>query len=52
MMFADLLKDARMVDGVPFVNVRRLMEWKKRKGRDKDLVDIKLIQKYLESVGI
>ncbi len=43
----DLLQDAHIVDGVPFVNVRRLMEWKKRKGREKDIVDMALIQRYL-----
>jgi len=45
----DLLEDARIADGVPFVNVKRLMEWKKRKGREKDLRDVELIQKHLES---
>ncbi len=44
----DLLKNAHIIDGVPFVNIRRLMEWKKRKGRDKDLTDVELIKDYLE----
>lgn len=45
---ANLLQDAHIVDSIPFVNVKRLMGWKKRKGRDKDITDIELIKSYLE----
>lgn len=43
-----LLQDAHIVDSIPFVKVERLMEWKKRKGRDKDITDVELIKDYLE----
>ena len=45
---ASLLQDAHTVDSILFVNLERLIEWKKRKGRDKDLTDIELIKDYLE----
>ena len=43
----ELLKDAHVIDGVPFVNIKRLLGWKKRRKLEKDLVDIKLIEEYL-----
>ncbi|MDP3991554.1 MAG: hypothetical protein Q8P66_01455 [Candidatus Colwellbacteria bacterium] len=47
-LLEDLLGDAHVIDGVPFVNIKRLLEWKKRKGRDKDLTDVELIKDYLK----
>lgn len=43
-----LIDDADIIDGVPFVKITDVLRWKKLSGRDKDLEDIKLIEKYLE----
>lgn len=45
----DLLNGAHIIEGMSFVDIKRLLDWKKRKGRDKDLIDVGLIEKYLES---
>lgn len=41
------IKNADVIDGVRFVRLEDLMEWKKKMGREKDLKDIKLIEDYL-----
>lgn len=41
------IKNADVIDGVRFVKLEDLMEWKKKMGREKDLKDIKLIEDYL-----
>ena len=33
---ADLLKDAQVVDGVPYLNLKDVYEWKKQRGQEKD----------------
>lgn len=45
----ELLVDAEWVDGIPFNALARLALYKARRGRDKDLDDLKLIQRYLET---
>ncbi len=45
---AELIETAEMIDGWPYVRLEHVLEWKKKFGRDKDLKDIELIEKYLE----
>jgi hypothetical protein len=42
----ELLKDAQYVDGVPYLSLDDVYEWKKDMGREKDLGDLKLIESY------
>lgn len=44
-----LIKNADIVDGVPFVQLEELVKWKKACGRPKDIHDIELIEQYLAS---
>jgi hypothetical protein len=43
---ADLLKHAQIIDTVPYLNLDDVYEWKKMKGREKDLRDLELIDEY------
>lgn len=45
----ELKKDQILIQGIPFINLLRLKSWKLIKGRDKDLIDIKLIDDYLKN---
>lgn len=45
----DLLEDSQIVDGVTFVSLEMLIRWKKWSGRDKDIVDVELANKYLKN---
>jgi len=47
-----LLSTATVVEGVPFASLEEVRKWKAASGRPKDLVDIKLIDKYLEKQRI
>lgn len=42
-----LIQQAEIIDGFPFVRLEEVLKWKKLKGRDKDIKDIKLIEEYL-----
>jgi hypothetical protein len=42
-----LIKDATVIDGVPYVQLEELLKWKKVAAREKDLKDIVLIEKFL-----
>ena len=44
-----LIKSANMIKGVPFINLKELMKFKKEMNRDKDKKDIELIENYLRS---
>jgi len=44
---AQLIKDAEIIDDLPFVRLNSVLEWKKMNGREKDLKDIKLIEDFL-----
>jgi len=46
-----LKQDETVIDGVPFVSLRRLRAWKQKMGRPKDLTDILLIDRYLSLGG-
>jgi hypothetical protein len=43
---ADLLRHAQIIDGVPYLSLDDVYEWKKTKGRKKDLRDLELIDEY------
>lgn len=42
-----LIKEADIINGIPFVKLQELLIFKKNLGRKKDLEDIKLIEEYL-----
>ena len=44
-----LIKSANIIKGVPFVNLKEIIKFKKEMSRDKDKEDIKLIENYLRS---
>ena len=44
-----LIKTATIIKGVPFADLNEIITFKKALNRDKDKLDIKLIQQYLES---
>ncbi|MCL5428106.1 MAG: hypothetical protein M1321_02905 [Candidatus Marsarchaeota archaeon] len=46
-----LIADAEMIDGVPVVRLEELLAWKKAFGREKDIMDVKLIEEYLIKQG-
>jgi hypothetical protein len=43
----ELLKNAEIINDIPFMSLNDLMDFKKALGREKDLKDIELVQKYL-----
>jgi predicted nucleotidyltransferase len=43
-----LIKEADIIDGLPFVKLEYVLKWKKLLGRKKDLKDVKLIEKFLK----
>ncbi len=42
-----LIETAEVIDGLPFVRLEYVLEWKKQMGREKDKQDVVLIEKYL-----
>ena len=47
--FEELMNDKTAVQGVNFISLSFLKQWKQNKGREKDLADLKLIDAYLDS---
>ena len=43
----NLIAEAEIIDGLPFVRLERVLEWKKKYSREKDLKDIEIIEKFL-----
>ncbi|PIZ55932.1 hypothetical protein COY23_03855 [bacterium (Candidatus Torokbacteria) CG_4_10_14_0_2_um_filter_35_8] len=43
-----LINEAEFIDNLPFVRLEEVKKWKKISGREKDLKDVKLIEKYLQ----
>jgi len=41
------IDSAEMINGLPFVKLEYLIEWKKKFGREKDLKDLKAVEKFL-----
>lgn len=44
-----LLKNAQYVDGIPYLSLDGVYQWKKKLGREKDLADLKLIDEHRSS---
>jgi len=42
------IEDAETIEGLPFVKLEHVLEWKKKFGRDKDLKDAKIIEDFLQ----
>lgn len=42
----ELLRDAAVIDEVPFTSLERVRRWKEWRGREKDLRDVALIDEY------
>lgn len=45
-----LIKDCEIIDGIRFVKLKYVIEWKKKFNREKDRRDMKLIEEYFERV--
>lgn len=45
----ELMADADIIDGVPFVKLQYVIEFKKKMGREKDKQDLALIDNYLKT---
>ena len=43
----ELIDDSEIIDGLPFVKLKYVLEWKKKMNREKDIEDIKLIEEFL-----
>lgn len=43
----ELLTRATVIDGIPYLSLSDVYDWKKQLGRGKDLADLKLIDVYL-----
>lgn len=48
----EMIDKAEIIDGLPFVGLEYVIEWKKFMGRDKDKKDLKLIDDYLKYEGL
>lgn len=46
--FGDLLETKQVIEGYNFVKLDRLLDWKRRVARPKDLKDVELIEQYLK----
>ena len=44
---AQMIQEAEVIDGVPFVKLETVLEWKKIRNSEKDKEDIKLLEKKL-----
>lgn len=47
-----LIDEAEVIDGLPFVSLGRVLEWKKLSSREKDLKDIETIENFLEKESL
>ena len=43
------INSAEIIDGLPFVRLDHVLEWKKKFGREKDKKDIEIIEKFLRT---
>lgn len=46
----DLIKRAQYIDGVPYLSLDDVYEWKKILGREKDINDLKLIEEFRKPI--
>lgn len=44
-----LINEAEVIDGLPFVRLEDVLVWKKLYGREKDLKDVEVIEKFLQT---
>ena len=45
----ELIDKAEIIDGLPFVKLEYVVEWKRQNGREKDLKDIKTAEEFLRT---
>jgi len=45
----EMIREAEIIDGLPFVKLEYLIEWKKFYRREKDLKDVEMIEKFLNN---
>ena len=45
---SELLKDAEVIEDIPFITLESLIDFKREYGRPKDFEDIKTIEQYIE----
>lgn len=45
----ELIKNAEIIDGIPFVRLSDVMKWKEEFNREKDKKDVEMIKKYLSN---
>ena len=45
----ELIKDSEIIDGLSFVKIKYVLEWKKLSTREKDIKDVKIIEKFLKN---
>lgn len=43
----ELIRDAEIIDRLPFARLEKVIEWKKLRAGEKDLKDIEMIEKFL-----
>lgn len=43
----ELIREAEIIDGVPYVKLENVLEWKDLRAKPKDIEDMKLIRQYL-----
>jgi hypothetical protein len=46
---ATLIREANIIDGIPVVKLKEVLVWKKAFGREKDLRDAELIEKFMKT---
>lgn len=46
-----VIKEADIINGISFMNLHELVKFKKALGREKDLVDVGLVEEYLNNNG-
>lgn len=44
-----LIKEAEIIGGLAFVNLKEVLKWKRIRGKEKDKKDIEIIENYLKS---
>jgi hypothetical protein len=45
----ELLRDSEIINGIPFITLEKLIEFKRAYGRPKDFEDIRIIEEHLAS---
>jgi len=42
-----LIQEAEIINGLPFVKLEKILEWKKLSSREKDLKDVEVIEEFM-----